>query len=353
MTEVFDRDVTLSVRTVPAEGELPYTVNSVQVAGSSAVVEIKEGAKGIVGVEGEPAWPWTWQGDVANIAVLTALEPALGDEEAGFAWHIVDQNRIRLWTGSEWISFYDAFRHPGRQGPPNVLEIGTVGAGAIGSDATATLSDSSPTQKLNVTMPKGATGAQGELGVAGKILDASDVAVDPENPIGDGMVLMWNSTLGKFLPAANPAMRGPWAIGSGQINAGSNLKDAPRTLGTITVPPQPTEWRPMVLGSLSMQQHVRTLGAGRVDVEVRMGAVDGEVVGYGIGISAANWFVTRIFPKFEFPLTPTSDVGVIPANQTTTFYLVTRRANGTSNYSLNVDVAALIVWAMPVYPYPA
>lgn len=353
MTTVFDKDVSVTVRTVPAEGELPYTVNSVQVAGSSAVVEIKEGAKGIVGVEGEPAWPWIWQGDVANIGVLTALEPALGLEEAGYAWHIVDQNRIRLWTGSEWISFYNAFRHPGRQGPPNVLEIGTVGAGAIGSNATATLSDSSPTQKLNVTMPKGATGAQGALGIAGKILDASDVAVDPENPIGDGMVLMWNAATGKYMPAANPQMRGPWAIGSGQFNAGSNLKDAPRTLATMTIPPQPTPFRPLLIGTISMQQHVKTLGAGRVDIEIRKNSVDGDVIGKGFGLSTANWFVTHIVPQFQYPLTPTSDVGVIPANQTTTFYFITKRAFGGSNYSINIDLAALIVWAMPVYPYPA
>lgn len=353
MTLVFDRDVSVTVRTVPAAGELPYTVNSVQLAGSVAVVEIKEGEKGIPGPEGAPAWPWVWQGDVPNIGVLAALEPALSPAEAGYAWHIVDQNRIRIWTGSEWISFYNAFRHRGRQGPPNVLDVGAVTAGPVGSNAAATLTGTSPAQKLNLTMPRGATGSQGPLGAAGNIREAADYSEDPDRPIGDGMVLMWNAAEGKYKPAANPQMRGPWAIGSGQFNAGSNLKDTPRTLATITVPPQPARWRPMILGSITMQQHVQTLGAGRVDIEVRMGAIDGELVGYGIGVPAANWFVARIVPRFEYPLTPASDVGMVEPNLTTTFYFITKRAFGNSNYSIDTDLASLIVWAMPVYPYPA
>lgn len=50
---------------------------------------------------------------------------------------------------------------PGPPGPSSVLSIGTVSSLAEGATATATLSGVSPTQTLNLGIPRGATGAAG------------------------------------------------------------------------------------------------------------------------------------------------------------------------------------------------
>ena len=347
MTTVFNDSVEIMMKTVADPSGLPYSVNAMELLGNLAVLEVKEGPPGTQGDEGSPSWPWVWQGDVPNVAVLTALEAAgLGPEEAGYAWHIVDQNRIRIWTGSEWVSFYNAFRQPGREGPANVLDATAVNGG-VGSNAAATLTGSAPNQVLNITWPQGVAGDVGNPGLAGDIRDAPDFDADAD--LFQDMVLIWDTAKAKYVPGPNPAWGGPWALGSSQFNAGSNINTIPKTLATLTVPGQGSPWRPYVSGGVSLQSHVRTLGQSRIDIEIRMGSADGQLVGYGVGFASANWLVSRLFPKFDAPLFPGSEVGVVPANVTTTFYVVTARPFGSANYSINTDAAQLIVYATPVY----
>ena len=55
----------------------------------------------------------------------------------------------------------------GNPGPPNVLSIGTITTGAPGSSADATITGTSPTQTLNLTIPRGADGTNGTNGTNG------------------------------------------------------------------------------------------------------------------------------------------------------------------------------------------
>lgn len=55
----------------------------------------------------------------------------------------------------------------GNPGPPNVLGIGTITTGAPGSSADATITGTSPTQTLNLTIPRGADGTNGTNGTNG------------------------------------------------------------------------------------------------------------------------------------------------------------------------------------------
>ena len=52
-------------------------------------------------------------------------------------------------------------------GPANTLSIGTVTTGETGTPATATITGAAPTQTLNLTLPKGNTGATGATGPIG------------------------------------------------------------------------------------------------------------------------------------------------------------------------------------------
>jgi hypothetical protein len=55
----------------------------------------------------------------------------------------------------------------GATGPANVLTIGTVTTGETGVSAAASITGSSPSQVLNLTLPKGNTGATGPQGIQG------------------------------------------------------------------------------------------------------------------------------------------------------------------------------------------
>lgn len=55
----------------------------------------------------------------------------------------------------------------GPTGPANVLTVGTVSTGAAGSQATVTITGTSPSQVFNASIPQGIQGIQGETGPQG------------------------------------------------------------------------------------------------------------------------------------------------------------------------------------------
>jgi hypothetical protein len=314
-------------------------------AGREALVEIREGAPGLVGAEGAPVWPWLWMGDIANPAALTALNLTTAD--ARKAWRVVSDNAIYYWTGLEFIPFANAFGATGRQGAPNAL-TGSGVVGATGSSAVAAITGTSPNQQLQITFPQGAQGDTGDPGAAGTITASADVLVDGDHPLNQDYVLAWDTTLGKFRPVPSPRNAGPWAIAGAQFTGGSNLATSPKVVATITIPAQPTAWRPIVEGGLVVLSHVQSLGQSRMDIEVRVGGVDGDLVGYGCGLGAANDNRVSIGPRFAFPMSPTATFGVIPASTTTTLYVLVRRVVGSANYTITTEHAQLIVYAQAV-----
>lgn len=341
---VYDDDIMITMRGVSDSVGLPFTVNPMEVVDRRALVEIREGLPGPAGPDGDPAWPWLWQGDVADVPALLALAPTTAD--ARKAWRVVSENRVYYWTGLEFIAFADAFGAAGRKGTVTTL-TGIGVAGPPGSNATAQVTGTAPHQQLQITFPRGETGDAGPPGGPGRIQDASDVLVDEDNPLGQDFILSWDAALEKFRPVPNPAPAGPWAIASNQFTGGTNIPDASRVVATLTIPAQPAPWRPRVEGGLIVQTHVSQLNASHCDIEVRVGDIDGDLVGYGYTLGASNLTRIPIFPKFEYALSPASTVGVIPANQTTTLYVVVRRV-GTSKFSVSTNGAQLIVYAEPV-----
>lgn len=54
----------------------------------------------------------------------------------------------------------------GATGPANTLAVGSVTTGAVGANASATITGTAPNQTLNLTLPRGATGNTGQTGPA-------------------------------------------------------------------------------------------------------------------------------------------------------------------------------------------
>lgn len=345
MTTVFDADVTIHMRGVPDYAGLPQTVNSVELAGRDVLIEIRQGPRGVQGAQGAPSYLFAWQGDVSTFATLQAL--GLGTADARQAWRVVDEDALYLWTGMEWVRDINAFGTAGIQGAPAML-TGAAVAGAPGSSAAAEITGTAPNQTLKITFPRGTQGDQGDPGEAGAISDAADVG-DLTGARQDS-VLAWDADTSLWMPRANPRLAGPWAIASSQFTGGSNMSTSPKTLASMTIPAQPVAWRPLVLaGSIGLMCHVASLNESRVDIEIRLSATDGPLIGYGFGWPAANESMVTFFPRFDYALSPSdTTTAVVQPNQTITLYVIARRVVGTRNYTVTTSGAQLVVMAQPL-----
>ncbi|WP_405181011.1 hypothetical protein OG225_07470 [Nocardia sp. NBC_01377] len=340
-TVVYDDDVMITMRGVADSVGLPYTINPFELIDQEALAELREGPAGPTGAEGAPAWPWSWQGDIADEAALFALPLTTAD--ARKAWRLVASDVVYFWTGLEFIGFEDAFGTPGRRGAPNPLS-GKVQAGAAGSSAAASVTGTAPGQVVEVTIPRGVTGDVGDPGAAGRIQDAADVQIDATYPLGQNFVLAWDAATAKFRPVPNPRPRGPWVLGENQFTGGKNLLDASKVVATVTIPAQPNSWRPLVEGALGLQSEQPT----RCDIEVRIGGPDGDLVGYGWGHLVSRFGHVLISGSHQYPMQPGSTIGVVPANQTITLYVVVKRVAGAGSYNIYTNYSQLTVRAQPM-----
>ncbi|MEV0356374.1 hypothetical protein AB0H71_09955 [Nocardia sp. NPDC050697] len=339
---VFDDDVMVTMRGVADSVGLPYTVNPVELVDREVLIELREGPAGPAGPEGAAAWPWQWQGDIADVAALTAL--GLTTADARKAWRVVNIGAIYYWTGLEFIAFEDAFGRQGHRGPPNPL-TGSAVAGAPGSAAAAQITGTAPNQHLEITFPRGVAGDAGDPGAAGPIQDSADVLIDDEHPLGADYVLRWDATAQKFRPAPSPRLGGPWIIGQKQFVDSANINADSQVLAAITIPAQPSPWRPLVEGAAVITAQNGT----RCDVEVRVGGAEsGVLVGYGRGYVLSSYAYLLIASGFEYPVQPGSTTAVIPANQTVTLYVVARRVAGSGTYSVRSNYSHLAVQAQPL-----
>lgn len=346
MTEVYNADVTVTMRGVSDPVGLPYTVNPLELADRDALIEMREGPTGGPGPQGAPAWPWTWQGDAADFATLEALP--LGTTDARKAWRVVAENALYVWTGVDWVRFRDAFQAAGKQGPPTVL-TGSAVAGAVGSSAAAAITGTAPNQQLQITFPRGAAGDPGDPGTAGAIADAADVA--DFSDARDGSVLAWDAADDLWRAAPHPKLAGPWSIAGSQFAAASNVSAVERTVATMTIPAQPVAYRPIVIsGQINIKVHVpaTSLDATRVIVDVRLGSATGPIIGFGFPLSAPNNTNVLFCPRWEQAITPDSTHGTVAANQTATVYVVITRVSGSHTYTVVNQGAQLMMMAQPL-----
>ncbi|MFI6173508.1 hypothetical protein ACIBCN_42485 [Nocardia sp. NPDC051052] len=340
-TVVYEDDIMITMRGVADSIGLPYTVNPFELVDREALIELREGSQGAIGPEGEAAWPWSWQGDIADVAALYQLR--LSTADARKAWRVVADNSIYYWTGMGFIAFSNAFRTVGSRGASNQL-TGAAVAGATGSAAAARVTGTSPAQQLEITFPRGVTGDAGDPGATGRIQDASDVLINQERPLDQDHVLAWDAAAQKFRPIPSPRPNGPWVIGEKQFSAAQNVTADVKTFAAITIPAQPTAWRPLVEGGVQVQTEQPT----RCSIEVRIGSPTGDLVGYGWSHRVPRVAYVLISPGFQYPTKPGATFGVVPANQTVTLYVVAHRVEGTGSYNIYSSYSHINVRALPV-----
>lgn len=330
----------------------PSVVHSFQVLASEGRLELPRGNAGDVGPQGPPAYPWRWRGDVADYTALQAIESTLTTAHRGYAYRIVGgskfPNSVMYWDGETFYPFLSAFGAEGPRGSTPTLTVGTITTLAAGSNAYLTVDATDPLHLvLNAGFPRGGPGEQGDQGGPGPIIGSPDVKPGLTPVQGD--VLIWDATNSYFDRAPYPGWKGPYTLVNGDFSTGSNVSAAATVVATRMIPPQPFQWRPFVMGALTTIAHVASVGAGRVDLEVRIGSSTGQIVAVAPGLPAANTYTPELMPYFGASMDPSSSVGAIPANTTATLYFVLRRAFGSNNYSWENSAAHAAVYCQPVY----
>lgn len=334
-------------------------VQSMHVTPADGALELPVGSPGGDGETGPSALPFRWEGDIADVAALTALATTLGPVHAGRAWRVLSTNALHYWNGRVFDIFPDAFGGTGPQGAPNSLSIGTVTTGAAGTNLAASITGTPPSQVLNLTVPRGVQGAKGPDGSPGPLTGASDF--DGTVTLADGMVPLWSASSSKWVPTAYPGWRGPWTItegerwdgGAGFVASATGISASPYTIAQLPIPAQDTAWRPFVLGGAVIRT-AATDHTSRVDIEACIGSASGQIVALGVGMSYGIDVLARLQPQFQTAaMTPASTVGVIAAGVATTLHIVIRKNYGTANFSYSRTGAHVAAWAVPVSGMPA
>ncbi|MEU2256165.1 hypothetical protein ABZ540_23635 [Nocardia xishanensis] len=330
-------------------------VQSMHGSPNNGSLELMTGTAGPQGESGDAARPFRWEGDIADHAALTALAAKLTTAHAGKAWRVLASDALVYWNGTSFDSFTDAFGASGPDGETCTVSIGTVDTGPVGSELQVTIVGAPPQLTLNLTVPRGVKGRKGEHGGPGPIRNAPDY-VDGVHT--DRAVPVWDDTIGKWKPRPYPGLRGPWSVVEGQAWDGGagfapsqlNISSSTKTIAQLNIPAQDTAWRPIVTGGVV----VGTTEAGdqfttRVDAEVRIGAADGPIVALGAGMVIGADTYNRFQPFYATRgLTPDSTVGVVPAGQAVTLYVVLCRNAGSANYDYSMSRARIVCMARPV-----
>lgn len=311
------------------------------------------GEQGPDGPQGEAGTPFVWQGDIADRAALDALIPTLRPAMAGYAFRLESDNSVMFWTGTNFISFVDAFGGHGLTGQNNTLTIGTVTTGAVGSALIVSITGTPPSQTLNLTVPRGGTGQKGLTGPPGPIRNSTDY----DNTIThtNGMVPLWDESAAKWVPTEWPGFRGPWSVlenqswdnpSTGFSADQTNISTATNTIATINIPALPIRWRPYIIGGAVLKAEPTDFTT-RVDLEVRIGSNAGEIVARGVGSAVSQEWYVRLRPYFSATITPDSTTGTIAPSTATTLYVVIKKNLGSGNYSYKRAGAEILVWAHP------
>ncbi|MFR9750516.1 hypothetical protein ACL02S_05720 [Nocardia sp. 004] len=354
MSTVGEYFETTLIRGIDENAGTPGLLQSLHGTPHAGALELMTGTPGPEGLQGEAGAAFRWEGDIADQAALAAVASKLTTAHAGKTWRLLATDTLMYWNGTSFDTFVDAFGAAGPDGEPCTVNIGTVDTGPAGSDLQVTVTGTRPNLVLNLTVPRGIKGRKGEPGGPGPIRQAPDYA---DGPHVDRAVPVWDETAQKWKPGPYPGLRGPWSIletqawdgGAGFAEPQSNVS-GPLTVAQLQVPAQDTDWRPVLSGGVitATNESVGNFST-RVDAEVRIGSATGQIVALGTGLPFGAQGYCYFQPYYAtMDLTPDSTIGVIPAGEQATLFVVLRRNKGSSKFSYIRSKAQIICWARPV-----
>ncbi|WNM69299.1 minor tail protein [Gordonia phage Arti] len=322
----------------------------------------RKGDKGDDGLPGPKLAPDLILEEDQDADITPQLPVGLSDVDRGYVVVNDTTKTAWFWSGTGWQIVHDVVGMQGERGPAVGFSIGTITTSPANGSASVSIDPSSTPGNmiLNFTLPRGGQGpvGVGQRGLAGDaILQANDFAAPEGGAEGmeDGTTLVWDTTVGKFVPmAVTSGPAGPYGIGPNEFAAvnDNNWPNDYKVVAQITVPEQPFAWHPRVFA----QCDVRLTGLqARVDLEARIGSPTGPIVGRGPGHTIStfidNYYPRDLSPAFEGgPITPESSAYSIPRNTPGTIYLVIRRIDTLATFGVSTrkDRASLTVYCDPI-----
>ncbi|WP_392452061.1 phage tail protein [Corynebacterium dentalis] len=320
----------------------------IEVTPDAAYLELPRGRKGDKGDKGDPAPPLLWRSLVTD---RSQLPRDLQDVDAGAAFADTGSKSLWVWDGSQYFEVPDFIGLRGEPGVTPRVQIGSVTPGGAASVSVNQAASTEDMFVLDFVLPQGPRGAPGDKGDPGT---ASNVSASPDvdvsRPPVPGEALTWNGL--KWAPRTVLSPVGPFTLGptdftsvdQGLIGSGDVTE---RLVASLTIPPQPFDWRPVVLSGLVK---IQTPFGVQFNAEVRVGnAQQGDVVGYGVGKVNNKWDEPILIrPHFPQAVTPGSNYAVVKANTATTIYVTLKKHMGTIGaWKTDREWCSLTVMAQP------
>lgn len=321
----------------------------IEVTPEAAYLELPRGKRGEKGDKGDPGAAALFRYPVVSQA---DLPKNLTEFDQGAAFPNVTTRELHVWTGNDFASVPDFIGVPGETGATPAFIIGKV---TMGGGPIVSVDQASSTEErvvLDFQLPQGPRGPEGPAGPTGTsaaLVEAPDY--DNAQPPTTGDAIVWNGA--KWQPSQVTQPVGPWIMGPNQFTrqiVNSNT-GGEYILGTLTIPGLPFDWRPLVVGG---QLFFKSDGFGtwqtRVNGEIRLGnASTGKRIGMARGHEAASIHTPAIVvPYSDTAVTPETAVDIVPANTTTSIYVVGKRAGGNGPWEFSPVQSSVTIMALPV-----
>ena len=346
-----DLEQKLILRWVDTEDVLATQRAIIEVTPESATMELPRGRRGEPGDKGDPGAQMWLRGLITD---NSELPTNLREVDQGAAWANTVTRSLWVWNGRNYIEIPNFIGIKGDAGETPRFQIGSVKPGLEAEVSVNHAASTDTLVVLDFTLPQGPQGDPGDKGDPGEAAALSESPdVDVSQPPEDGEALVWNGA--KWAPRTVLAPIGPWVLAANDFTSFSQGTSgsgsvSEHLIASITVPPMPFDWHPVVLGG---NLQVESSLSVQLDVEVRVGnAQRGDLVGYGTGRKNQSFTdLMVITPATESRVTPASPTGMVEANSATTIYVVLKKVQGsTGRWGFQRTNASLAFMAMPANP---
>jgi len=231
----------------------------------------------------------------------------------------------------------------GQPGQPPIFQVGAVTTLPAGSDATVALTELAPggagisnVYQLNFGIPVGPTGASGSNSIF-------DFIAGGEAALTNAVGLIWNEVTSLFDPVVPAASAAGQVYYASSINSTTGSSAGPRTLTSISVPPQPFPWFPTVSGGCVVTGTVNT----QVNVQAFVGSTSGDQVGVGYGVPGTP--TQSVALMSGVPAGSASGYGVVAAGTSATIVFAATQVASTSDaWSTASATSTFQVFTTPV-----
>lgn len=269
--------------------------------------------------------------------------------------HIIGSSAY-VWFGTAWRRL-----QMGSPGPPGPVPIITPSVELVqpGSGSTVVTSGSAwqPSWHLKLDVPEGPPGPSATIN------SAPDTDFQTRTP-QPGDVLGFT---GKYTRGGDPVwvpvsisslIPSPFSVPQSSFQAygglATNSQDVP--IGNFALPPQPFPWTPIVWGHFKVSGLQFDKDPLLIGAEVRLGSINGAVVGRGYGGPFSS---TNVMPHYSTPQTPSTAISpgngraVVPAYhsnpaQGTLYVSLINEGVAIGQYTFDPEDAQLFVLVVPI-----